>query len=554
MANGDIQEQINSFMEKLGKSKVPKKASGEAIVSGKPEKKESLIPTFKDIGISGFTTVDKNGYLYGTLVKLTQIVEELVIPVYASEMSPSLKLMAFVFANTKWATQWDALTNNGLKMPLFQACVELGLKLDVWDQSKDWEKIKKHIDIQASEQNEKIKQQLATKKADQEVIDKAIIDGEEWVPKEPEPVELTDYAKEIAGYQHFLEQLVEYAGIAEEAYASESPPIPVPNQPISLYKVKGLWKANIVPMAKVELKGYEKELAAIQEEKKPGNLVLTLPVKISSPGGNEMAAPPTFIPLPAGLVSINQFIWTIPAEVSEDTECQVLVGYGAEGYFMKGTLASASKAPPFKLDKGGVLKVSLLTTQPMDAWLELELEVEHPLFVPLAQLEKMVSTALVDWKQEELEKPDDQAEHKLAHGIESKTFEEFDPIPEGGTELVGFIKSKKEKPKGYNPKITALNIGGKAVDAKELADMLRSHFKSSSFTHYMIMGLDHEYKKTKGILMHCKITWAGDPEVNLIKWAVNNVNKAKTISLHYKVGKPIPLMEALGYLAAKIKH
>ena len=33
MPDSDIQEQIDIFMEKLEKSKVPKKASGEAIVS-----------------------------------------------------------------------------------------------------------------------------------------------------------------------------------------------------------------------------------------------------------------------------------------------------------------------------------------------------------------------------------------------------------------------------------------------------------------------------------------------------------------------------------------
>ena len=91
-------------------------------------------------------------------------------------------------------------------------------------------------------------------------------------------------------------------------------------------------------------------------------------------------------------------------------------------------------------------------------------------------------------------------------------------------------KVKKEKPKGYKPKVTALNINGKTVDAKELADALRNHLKKAGFTHYTIFGLDHHYKKTKGLLMNIKITWAGDPELNLIKWALTG-NQAAIVTL-----------------------
>ena len=92
MAKGDIQEQIDQFVEKLEKSKVPEKASGEVIVTNKekkvkpPKKGEDSIPTFKDIDVVGFMW--KVG---GKTISLS----DLVIPptVYASEMSPLVELL-----------------------------------------------------------------------------------------------------------------------------------------------------------------------------------------------------------------------------------------------------------------------------------------------------------------------------------------------------------------------------------------------------------------------------------------------------------------------------
>ncbi len=191
MADSDIQEQIDIFMEKLEKSKVPKKASGEAIVSGKPEKvkppkKGSIYPTFGDIGITSFVVTDKSFGAYGKPIKVTELVKEYVIPIYTSEMSPSLQLMALVFADTKWAAKWKALYKDAQKgyIPLFQACVQLGLKLDEWGQSKDWEKVKKHLPKLGSLEPADLEAVAAvTLKDDKKAIDKAIADGEEWVPK-----------------------------------------------------------------------------------------------------------------------------------------------------------------------------------------------------------------------------------------------------------------------------------------------------------------------------------------------------------------------------------
>ena len=597
MADSDIQEQINIFMEKLEKSKVPKKASGEAIVSGKPEKvklpkKGSLIPTFKDIGINGFQVIDKNNKYYGKLLKLALLVG--APPVYASEMSPSLKLMAMVFAETKWAAKFKAINVNGDNIPLFQACVLLGGKLDEWGQSKDWEKIKKHMpdnkEALIEAENAMKVEAFQAIQADQE-----------------EPGNIPFSAEENAAYySQFLKELVEV--VTTLAAVALSDGTLIPEQPINLYKAKGKWKAAIVPM-QMEKEKETGELSPLppgpEEEEKPGILVLTQPVKIRSPGDNKVAVPPTFIPIPPGLVSIKQFIWTIPLEVPSDTECQVVVGYGADTYVLKGTFESVSEAPPFKLDKGGVLKVSIQTTMPMEAWLELELKVEAPAFIvklgemfspspqPLPQL-----AAPAEEKQKEPATPDEKLKMAMAELADAQqvmltNLEQLENIaqealgPEQSASvkevIEGQMKKVKQIPtsplgsidlktgetgetvpadhpsegvKGYKPKITALNINGKAIDAKQMADAFRSHLKSFGFIHYMIDGSDHEYKKTKGILMHFKITWAGDPELNLIKWALTTIpgqHQLVTISIHYKVGAPILLLDCLRQLAHDIK-
>ncbi len=141
----------------------------------------------------------------------------------------------------------------------------------------------------------------------------------------------------------------------------------------------------------------------------------------------------------------------------------------------------------------------------------------------------------------------DRAEQELGEGIQSTEFEGKDvKVPAGHPSLME---------KGYKPKITAVNVNGIAVDAKELADAFRSHLKGAGFTHYMIDDSDHEFKKTKGVLMHLKVTWAGDPELNLIKWAygAEGMKKASTITIHYKVSQKLPLLEVLGILAKGIK-
>ena len=78
----------------------------------------------------------------------------------------------------------------------------------------------------------------------------------------------------------------------------------------------------------------------------------------------------------------------------------------------------------------------------------------------------------------------------------------------------------------------------------------------AGFTHYTIFGLDHDYKKTKGVLMNIKITWAGDPELNLIKWALTGIQgtlNPQAIIIHYQTGHPITLLDCLGQLAVEIK-
>lgn len=822
MALGDIQEQIDLFMQKMQNTKVPKKASGEAIVSKKPEKvkpekKGSLTPTFKDIGISGFQVIDKNAGAYGSIVKVTKLVGEYVILKYASEMSPSLQLMALVFADTKWAAKFKAINDKGENIPLFQACVKLGIKLDEWGQSEDWVKIKSHMPdnkealieaenaiakaIQADQEpvlepkntsDEAIVAYLqelpdgmsypdqleaVLKKfpllhpsspltalifqhnVDQAVIAKAIADGEPWavedegiysgpikVPGENKwvkssmtiiepillqavqilcvegksssadvlvfvddaivinqpmknivegkkynyatgsPIVLTgknltirfkskqpitvnskfiytpltplsqiiNVSKKIkeedsgeipfsaeenkAYYSTFLEQLVNLTTVLDETIGG-----PTPDQPVVLLKHKGEWVATVMEKEGVDVHALmEEEPKALppgpEEEKKPGNLILTQPAKIRSPGGNEQASPPTFISLPTGKVTITKFIWTLPSEVHDDTECTVLVGYGAEQYILKGTFKSAGEAPPFPIEKGGVLKVTLITTQPMEAWLELELELEiqptgflmklgtvlTPASLPLLtvppieksekpetqeqELKPLLAevidaqvTLLADYQKleelliatygakavQEVQSSIEEQSQGLALAAEKKIAAEkelleeitqcggkeevvkpfieelvyttsgFNPIPEGGTAQVGLLKGKpkKEKPKGYQPKITAVNVNGKAVDVKELADALRSHLKGAGFTHYTIEGFDHEYKKTKGVLMNKKITWAGDPEANLIKWAagIQGWKGAMTIEIHFKTFDPISLLDCIWQLAHNIK-
>ncbi|KKN52955.1 hypothetical protein LCGC14_0607560, partial [marine sediment metagenome] len=452
--------------------------------------------------------------------------------------------------------------------------------------------------------------------------------------EEPEPADLTDYTKEInAGYPKYLAALLEVATVLESTVSSDG--TPVPEQPISLYKVKGEWKAAVVPLQK------EEELKLLppgpEEGKEPGNLILTTPMKVLSPGGNKEASPPTFIPLPPGNVTITKFIWTIPSGVPVETECSIYVGYGHEKYMIEGTFKSAGKAQPFPVDKGGVLKVSLLTTQPIEAWLELELEIkiELPklmkllgpmlslptpgitvankqgfpleilktvldgvaaaqesvpssiegdnkasvkiLYEPLKEsiysgFSELNKQKIKDYIEQAVQEGKDKAAIKLAVLDEGQwpymTWDiDMDNLVEEAMAATSMAVAahdpaldKPSKPKliegeggkGYKPKITAVNVGGKAVDAQELADALRSHLKNSSFTHYMIEESGHEFQKTKGILMHFKVSWAGDPELNLVKWALTNIIISKTITIHYKVGGPKHLKSVLGHLAQEI--
>ena len=495
MAADEIQEQIDIFMEKLKNSKVPKKAAGEAIVSGKSKKvkppKKGEAPVFWDIGVTGFTSKDKGNYYYEKLLTAEGLVQTLHTPTYASEMSPSLKVIAIVFANTKWAAKMLAVVKNGEEAPkpLFQACVQLGLKLNEWGQSKDWKKVEKHLpDIESLENSDleaiaaagsvpwmgpedtvlpfapidipgnnesthqtedipgaSIFKEVAlqcivgktsllsikvTVDGDQVVLaalpdvfetsvhtftsDKGLIltgkqmtihyqsdapltvkatvllgpltDTEgiktETAEETEEPAQPDDHAK-------FLEGLVNIVNVLDETKLGQPP-----EQPIVLLKDKGEWSATL--MTEIP---QEKPLALPPwppVEEKPGIILLTQPVKIRSPGGNKVAVPPTFISIPPGVVTIKEFIWTIPIDVSNDTKCQVAVGYGADTYIMSGTLASVSEAPPFKLDKGGVLKVSLQTAMPMEVWLELELKVEAPSPVFMMKLGQMLSQSNVE--------------------------------------------------------------------------------------------------------------------------------------------------------------
>lgn len=679
MAKSDIEEQIDIFMAKLEKSKVPKKASGEAIVSGKPEKvkppkKGSIYPTFGDIGITGFTPIDKNDAYYGELLKITELVAKVKIPVYASEMSPSLQIMALVFSNTTWAAKMKAFDNNANDMPLSQACIELGLKLDEWGQSKDWQKIKKHLPeafIEADEgpvlESKNMsdgaivtylqelpanmaypeKEKAILKKfpllhpspdltilinthcKDTEIIEKAIKDGEEWLPKQAEPAETPE------GYSKFLKELVEVVTVLEATESTDGTLIP--DHPIVLMKYKEKWTTTV--MTKEE-KAEPKQLPPGPEVGvKPGVFVLTHPVKIRSPGDNKVAVPPTFISLPPGVVTVTKFIWTIPIEVASDMKCQVVVGYGAETFIMKGNFKSASEALPFKMNKGGVLKVSLQTIMPMEAWLELELHIESPGFV--VKLGEMFSSPpqpvpllAAPAPKEKLKEPvtDDQkikaailevtdAQKTLLGNIEKlETMAQEllgKEIPESMKEAIEEQKQKmavqqqkmavqqeavlkqdqagldevankkvKQTPtsplgsidlktgetasvpaghpslaeKGYKPGLIFITIDKKKVTAKQMADALRDHLKVAGFAFYTIESdtTGHEYKKTKGVLMHFKITWAGDPEANLIKWAVvasaQGIKKAKDILVHYADGAIVPLTHCLEMLVKGIKQ
>ncbi len=685
MPKSDIEEQIDIFMEKIAKSKVPKKASGEAIVTGKPEKvkppKKGEAPVFWDIGVTGFTPKDKDDTHYGKLLTLEGLVEAVAIPKYASEMSPSLKLMALVFSDTSWAAKMMAVVKQGEDaIPLLQVCIALGVKLDDWGQGKDWEKVEKHLpDIETLvKANLKVvaaadtleKDKKATDKADKKAIDKAIADGEEWVPKgifpqmvpfatltmpggnkwksdtisivapcllkgievtcvegeqvfpsikvsidgqdvkvgkanpaelhkgkniiitsdfplvltgkqltvsyhslqpvilkavaildylaEPEPESMSlaeqiinksmklkeeEQVPEASGdHEKFIEQLVNIVSVLDETKVGQPP-----EQPIVLLKDKGEWSATL--MSEIP---QEEPLAlppGPPAEEKPGIILLTQPAKIRSPGENKVAVPPTFISIPPGIVAVTKLIWTIPIEVPSDTECQVVVGYGAETFVTKGTFESAGEALPFKLDKGGVLKVSLQTTQPMEAWLELELKIEAPPF--MMKLGQLISPALLPILNQAAPAPEEKAvvvKQTLSSPLGSINLNtgETTSVPAGHPAL--------EK-KGYKPEISGVIINGMAIPVQELADALRGHLKSFSFTHYMIEGSDHEFKKTKGVLMHVKITWAGDPEANLIKWAYDiGCAKAATISIHYKKGGPLQLVACLSQLAGGIKE
>lgn len=94
-------------------------------------------------------------------------------------------------------------------------------------------------------------------------------------------------------------------------------------------------------------------------------------------------------------------------------------------------------------------------------------------------------------------------------------------------------------------------FGDEIVDAKKLADAFREFLKENEFTHYSVPGNEHEYKKTKGVLMHYKISWAGDPELNLVKWAATN-EEAEGILIHYKKYLSVPLIVILNVIAGTI--
>ncbi len=419
-------------------------------------------------------------------------------------------------------------------------------------------------------------------------------------------------------HSSFLKQLTDIVSVLDETMVGSAPELP-----ISLYKIKGEWKAALVPQ-KEEPKMLE---AGPPAEEEHGTIILTKPVEVKSLGNNKQSVPPTFIPVPqvsgSGEVHIKQFIWTVPIDTGPDTFCQVVLSYGAETFLMHGTFASASVAPPFQLNKGGVLKVSLLTTQPIDVWLELELEIIQP--DPFVEFIKKVESAgspveynapdgthFVPGSKFELKASEEEsdinklstamdeftdAQNKLLSeygkldGVLQETFgddyysfksaveqvvknnsdvmqselnaltkklhekgEQSHAAPVKIVEIKAVPKgniTKSDEPNGYKPDIKNVVVDNTVFPVKQLADMLRDLFKDNSFTHYQVEGSDHEYKKTKGVLMHFKVTWAGDPEANLIKWAQDNPKLANEVFLHYHKSN-VTLPYVIGQMAKTI--
>lgn len=673
MVNSDIQEQIDNFMQKLENSKVPQKASGEAIVSGKPKKIKPAKKTIadKEEGAVGKPVLESKNTSDEAIIAFIEELPADISFVEAEDkvikkfplLSTSSHLTKLIIDNVeglnfedmpggKTDSELDAIYSGPIQIPGEGKWV--GTSVMIVAQS-----ILQAVEIKCVEGESDSPEFMLTVAGVEILLACPISLGKGEVfsvapsmpvvmaavqliisCRAPKPitvnVKLLFQEPKPEDSSEFLKQVVNLTSVLDETLVGKAPA-----QPFAVFKDEGEWKAEL--MTKLSPKEVPLALPPGPEIKMPPvNHILTKPVKIRSPGNNNPAPTPDFIPIPAGVTAVKNFIWTIPSDLPPSTPCKVLVGYGAEGYLMDGTFESASHAPPFKLDKGGVLKVSLITTQPVEVWLELELEVESevqkfkefmspfmpdivPLVSPqhakpqqfqqppwptalpkviekpgdklagaiaeitdaqdtlLSQYDKLDNILkevlgqdidLSDSVKDAIEKQKkelaphheaagimdimDQAEKAITNGV-AKSLPEDAVAPDGGfapgstVELTGV--KKKEKPKGYKPKVTAVNVNGSAIDAKELADALRGHLKGAGFKHYMIDGSDHEFKKTKGVLMHFKVTWAGDPEANLIKWAytTEGLKKALAIIIYYEIGKPILLVDCLGQLTAGIK-
>lgn len=345
-------------------------------------------------------------------------------------------------------------------------------------------------------------------------------------------------------YHEFLKQLVNIVSVLDETKVGQPP-----DQPISLYKIKGEWKAVVVPQKE------EPKLLppGIVKEDQPGHSVLTSPVKVSSPGDNKELVPPTFIPLPTGNITITKFIWTVPAEIGTSTDCTVVVGYGHEKYMIIGTFKSIGEAMPFPIDKGGVLKVSLMTKMPVDTWLELELEIEEEdviisqfqnimqPFMTMGPVEKALPIPVQVLPQEP-ETNSANIEKLLAEVTNAKkelqsNYDELKCIVEKNLGVDNFalgVQGAKSKPDGKKQKEV------KGVDDFPLIVTVPLE---DAIAFYTIQGNDYHYKYAKGVLMSKKESWKGGALIMLLKWAKKHPSKAKEIEVHFKNGEIMTLVE-----------
>lgn len=522
MAGSDIQKEIDDFMAKIDKSATGKTASGEAIVSekkkkpGKPQpakKGKAVEPTFADIGVQHFR-------ISGIKMTPTVLLEKAIIPNYAKGMTPDLQILAKAFSETKWAGNVLAVgeypDGTVIKKPMLQSCIELGVKLDEYGKSEDWEIIKLH---------------LPSGKPDDEVIIN---------PEEPQVNE-----SDTGGT--FLEELKKVLSVLDESMVGQAP-----EEAIVVWKDGDEWESAIMPIQDYEefesAKEKYMELMTSEEplqlqpgkvyESSPGdNLVLTKPVKVTSPGDMKEMVPPTFIDIPAGEFEITKVIWTVPVYIAADTEFNIVISYGVEKVQYMGTFKSVMSAPPFKLDKGGVLKVSILTTQPMEVWLELELK------IIATEVDKSFKNFMETMKQEiypPIPSSSTMQPQKLPGTAEKymSQYQDEEPVE---------VEDKAAK-KGYLPEVKDVTFGGITVNAQVLANAFRDHLEAGGFKFYTIPDSTHEYKKTKGVLMHYKISWAGDPELNLVKWAYSNLD-GDEVHIHYAAGTTNNLIQVLCNIA-----